>query len=204
MRYLTLLLLLAFATAANAAVYRWIDPDGNTKYGDSPPSGVVADEVDLPPLSTFSPPPAEEPATEAVEEPVEEEAVTAQPYRRMIITQPANGQTIRTDDGLVTVAVDLRPALQKKAGHRLIASVNGRRIPGQSSSIDIQVPRGSHRLQTAVIDSDGRVVARSNQITFDIRPRTRLQVPRELREIEGPGPAPPGAEPPTPTPFQAN
>jgi hypothetical protein len=202
---LTLLLLTAFA--ADAAVYRWIDADGNQQYGDSPPSGVPAEQVELPPLSTYAPPPAppEEEAAPPGEEVVGEDAGPAQRYRRLVITQPANGQTIRTDDGLVDVTVDLRPALQVEQGHRLIASIDGRRIPGQRSSIGIRVGRGSHTLQAAVIDKEGKVLARSAQITFDIRPKTRLPVPRELREIDEPGAAPDGGgDTPAPAPLPTN
>jgi len=120
-----------------------------------------------------------------------------QRYSRMMITQPTDGQTIRTDDGRVTVAVDLRPALQESAGHRLIAVVDGRRLPGGSSSIQIRAARGSHRLQVAVIDANGKVIAKSRQIGFDIRAKTRLPIPRELGEIQGVEPGSPIATPPS-------
>jgi hypothetical protein len=162
MKRLATLLLLCLATTAQAAVYRWIDTYGEVQYGDKPPAGV---------------------AVEAAEGKVKR-------YRRLLITQPTDGQTIRSDDGLINVAVDLRPALQEVAGHRLIAVVDGRRIPGGGSRIPVRVPRGSHRLQVAVIDVDGRVVARSRKISFDMRPKTRLPIPAELGGIEGLAPAP--------------
>jgi hypothetical protein len=37
-----LLLALAFAGAAQAQNYKWIDKDGKTRYGDTPPAGVKA------------------------------------------------------------------------------------------------------------------------------------------------------------------
>ncbi|MDX1593506.1 MAG: DUF4124 domain-containing protein [Gammaproteobacteria bacterium] len=179
--------LLLLSGASYGAVYRWIDADGSVQYGDSPPRGSGAEEVELPELSTYAPPPAPEPPA-PVDEAVEaEEKGGNEPrrYRYLAITQPFDGQTIRTDDGRIHVAVDLRPALQESAGHRLVAVVDGRRIPGDGSRIPVRVPRGSHRLQVAVIDSEGRVVARSPRIAFDVRPKTRLQIPSELGGIEG-------------------
>jgi hypothetical protein len=182
MRTALIVLLLCLASASQAAVYRWQDASGKTQYGDSPPAGVAAEEVELAPLSTYAPPPpppapAAEPAAEAE---AEAEAGPVQRYRRLAITQPADGQTIRSDDGVIRVAIDLRPALQETAGHRLVAVIDGRRVPGSDGSVTLRVERGSHRLQVAVIDSDGKILARSRQIGFDVRPKTILPIPKEL------------------------
>ncbi len=187
MRGLLLALLACSATMTQAAVYRWVDAYGDLQYGDKPPSGVAAELVELPELSTYAPPPAAEPAytapgSDAEFAPAEGKVKR---YRLLAITQPTDGQTIRSDDGLINVAVDLRPALQEIAGHRLIAVVDGRRIPGGGSRIPVRVPRGSHRLQVAVIDVDGRLVARSRQIRFDVRPKTLVPIPAELGGGEG-------------------
>lgn len=180
MRSALIVLLLCLASASQAAVYRWQDASGKTQYGDSPPAGVAAEEVELAPLSTYAPPPPTPAAEPAAEAEVEAEAGPVQRYRRLAITQPTDGQTIRSDDGQIRVAVDLRPALQETAGHRLIAVIDGRRVPGSNGSVTVRVDRGSHRLQVAVIDSDGKVLARSRQIGFDVRPKTILPIPKEL------------------------
>ena len=184
MKWTLLALLACLATTTQAAVYRWVDANGDLQYGDKPPGGVVVEEVELPELSTYPGEADFAPAQGRV-----------QRYRRLAITQPTDGQTIRSDDGLINVAVDLRPALQEIAGHRLIAVVDGRRIPGGGTRIPVRVPRGSHRLQVAVIDVDGRMVARSRQISFDVRP-TLVPIPAELGGIEG--------LTPEPTPLPAN
>lgn len=198
MKWTLLALLACLATTTQAAVYRWVDANGDLQYGDKPPGGVVVEEVELPELSTYAPPPAAEPGytSPAGEADFAPAQGRVQRYRRLAITQPTDGQTIRSDDGLINVAVDLRPALQEIAGHRLIAVVDGRRIPGGGTRIPVRVPRGSHRLQVAVIDVDGRMVARSRQISFDVRPKTLVPIPAELGGIEG--------LTPEPTPLPAN
>ena len=197
MNYLKIVLLLCLISTSQAAVYRWQDASGNTQYGDRPPADAMAEQVELPELSTYAPPPVTEkvPIEDLTGPAATTETGQVQRYTRLVITQPTNGQTIRTDDGLVNVAVDLRPRLQEMAGHRLIAAVDGRRIPGGSSMISIRASRGSHRLQAAVIDAKGKVVAKSRVIGFDIRPKTRLSVPSELGGTPGFEPGPPVATP---------
>jgi hypothetical protein len=41
-RALISLLLMMFATAAAAQLYKWVDKDGKVRYGDTPPPGVKA------------------------------------------------------------------------------------------------------------------------------------------------------------------
>ncbi len=201
MKSLKIVLLFCLISTSQAAVYRWQDASGNTQYGDRPPAGAMAEQVELPELSTYAPPPVTEkvPIEDLTEPAATTETGQVQRYTRLVITQPTNGQTIRTDDGLVNVAVDLRPRLQEMAGHRLIAAVDGRRIPGGSSMVSIRAARGSHRLQAAVIDAKGKVVAKSRVIGFDIRPKTRLSIPGELGGTPGIEPGPPVA-----VPFSAN
>ena len=42
------LLALAFAGAAHAQLYKWVDKDGKTRYGDAPPPGVKATVMGAP------------------------------------------------------------------------------------------------------------------------------------------------------------
>jgi hypothetical protein len=39
--------LLAFSSLASAVVYKWVDAQGKTQYGDRPPDGVHAEVVEL-------------------------------------------------------------------------------------------------------------------------------------------------------------
>jgi hypothetical protein len=42
------LVVLAFAGAAQAQLYKWVDKDGKTRYGDTPPPGVKATVMGAP------------------------------------------------------------------------------------------------------------------------------------------------------------
>ncbi len=54
-----LLLVVALATPAFAQVYKWVDENGRTHYGEKPPAGVKATEVGVPQASPSQPAPAD-------------------------------------------------------------------------------------------------------------------------------------------------
>ena len=179
MKTLSMLLATCLACSAQAAVYQWQDDKGKTQYGDNPPPGATAEPVTLPPISTV-------PAQGAQGEAVTPEAPgdgAVQPYTRIAITSPSDGQAIRTDTGRVDIRVGLQPGLQEAAGHRLVAVVSGTRIQGSGAGVAILAPRGSHTAQVAVLDAEGRTLARSGQVTFEIRPDTLMPISRELKAI---------------------
>src|SRR5262245_12095401 len=60
--------MLAFATAAAAQQYKWVDKDGKTQYGDFPPPGVKATPLRAPPGPATPPPAAKSPADRAAED----------------------------------------------------------------------------------------------------------------------------------------
>lgn len=49
LRILILCVTLAFAAAAPAQLYRWVDEDGKVRYGDTPPPGVKTRTLRAPP-----------------------------------------------------------------------------------------------------------------------------------------------------------
>ncbi len=46
-RVLLCAILMTFSTLASAVVYKWVDAQGKTLYGDRPPDGVHAEVVEL-------------------------------------------------------------------------------------------------------------------------------------------------------------
>ncbi len=46
---------MAFATAAMAQQYKWVDANGKVQYGDTPPPGVEAARLKPPPAGTSAP-----------------------------------------------------------------------------------------------------------------------------------------------------
>ena len=61
-RTLFFTLAVAFAAAAFAQQYKWVDQNGRTQYGDTPPAGVKATPLRAPPASVSAPAPADKAA----------------------------------------------------------------------------------------------------------------------------------------------
>jgi hypothetical protein len=57
-RTLFLALMIAYAAAASAQQYKWVDKDGKVRYGDVPPPGVKATPLKPPPRPAQQPAPA--------------------------------------------------------------------------------------------------------------------------------------------------
>src|SRR5438045_3144738 len=57
-RLLAFLVAAAFAAAASAQAYKWVDKDGKVRYGDTPPPGVKATPLKTPSGPTAPPPPS--------------------------------------------------------------------------------------------------------------------------------------------------
>lgn len=167
MRILTAVLLLAAASGAVADdVYKWVDKDGVTHYGDKPPNRN-AKPAELPPLQTYpgdklpadlgtatAPPPAPAPAKLAVQ-----------------IMSPSPDETIRNGEP-VAVAVVVSPGLAP--GQRLVYLDNGQPVgtPTGATSQPLMLERGSHALEVAVVDAGGKEVARSPVVTVHMKPPT--------------------------------
>ena len=57
-RTLLLLVAMGFTAGASAQQFKWVDKDGRTQYGDTPPPGVKATRIKPPPAGTATAPAA--------------------------------------------------------------------------------------------------------------------------------------------------
>lgn len=170
-RPLLILLLALFPIAAGAAVYKWQDASGRWHYSDTPVPG--ADQVELPPVQVYSPPPV--PAPPAASRPATQEQEPALTYARVEILSPAPEQTIRNGPGEVGVAVGLEPGL--RSGHRLRLLLDGVPVAepvGETAFTLVNVDRGAHTLSVEILDSRGQVIARGGPQTFYMHRPSRL------------------------------
>lgn len=159
-----LCLMLAVGSAQAQKIYKWTLPDGRVVYSDKPPPADQAEEVTLEPLQTFSappPPPLED--TSAKKEP------ESTGYEEFKVTSPDNDATIRDNGGNVRISLSLSPGLQ--SGHSIEVIMDGKAIgSGKSTSVTLtDVDRGTHTVQAAIQDSDGKEITRSNSVIFHLR-----------------------------------
>ena len=98
--------------------------------------------------------------------------------------------SIRDNAGNVNVDVSLEPAL--RSGDKIDLLLDGQSVGGgNKTAITLtDMERGTHSLQALVKDASGKVVARSNTVTFTLQRRSViLQPPPPPAKPSGGSPA---------------
>ncbi|MDH3314727.1 MAG: DUF4124 domain-containing protein [Gammaproteobacteria bacterium] len=148
------------AASAEAEIYKWILPNGSVKYSDRPPV-EGADEAELRPLVTYTPPPVSAKTAETA--PQSEPA--AKGYDSFTIVSPANDATIRDNAGNISLNLAITPTLTQ--GHAIEVFVDGLKF-SRSNAPNVtlmNVNRGSHQIYAVIVDDAGVEAARTQTIT---------------------------------------
>lgn len=163
-----LVLLLVSTHLIHAQIYKWTDGSGNVYFSDKPHPG--AEEIELPPIQSFSSP-APEPTT-----PLTEENKSPDANYSISIVEPTDQATIRNNQGLVTIQLQVKPELN--GGNKVQVMLDGQPLgtPQASTVFAIQdVKRGAHTLTAKVVDDKGQALATSESLTFFMhRPRVGM------------------------------
>lgn len=179
-----LLLLLSLLVApVNAAVYKWTDSSGQVHYTDQRKEG--AQPVDLPEPSVYTPVPVPS-ATQSPGTGAGDAAVSD--YDLLEVSTPTEGETIRNNEGKVTVGLRLEPTLRQ--GDVIELFLDGEKIPGELSTTGATLSnlnRGSHSLKARVIDASGQELISSQPVTFYLRRESKL-FPQRLKPVPLPSP----------------
>ena len=157
-------------------VYKWTNDEGVVIYSDTYREGAerirVSDSKSSPASST----PAEKTAGSAGGE--QTDAAEAAGYESLEIVQPENDATIRSNEGTVAVGLALTPALAE--GHSVKILLDGNEMPGEVKATQFSLTnlnRGTHTLETRVVDAEGAVVITSNSINFHLRQASLIKNP---------------------------
>lgn len=172
-------LLALLAATAQAEVYKSVNERGEVIYSDVPSQG--SERVQMPAIPTYTPPPLPvAPPTPAVPEP----AVNAI-YDMLAMSRPHNDETIRSNAGIVNVAVTLEPELRIKIGQRVQFYLDdkpyGRPLARLSTSFT-NVDRGTHSVSAAVIDEDGNALITATPVKFHLLRASLLQPANPLNK----------------------
>lgn len=155
--------------SAGAEVFRQVGPDGSVTYSDTPTQG--AERLDLPPAQTITLPPVRSRVT-ATQRPT---GSGAQPgksvlsYDRLDIAAPSQGQSVRANNGEVSVSLAMQPALVP--GHTIELSVSGEDgqnvYTGTGTRFDLtELSRGEHTVVARIRNGRGEQVMESPAISF--------------------------------------
>lgn len=164
-KFIPLLIFFMALPAFARDVYKWTNEEGVVIYSDIPQEGAERIRVDT--GSRAPDPRAGEESGAQSGAGDEADAVT---YESLEITQPENDATVRSNEGKVTVSLSLTPTLGE--GHEVRVIVDGAELEdgmkGTLFSLN-NLNRGTHSLQTRVVDADGNTLISSNSISFHLR-----------------------------------
>lgn len=168
MRYLLLFLslTLCFGALAQERVYKRVNPDGSVEYSDRPLED--AEIIKVPKGSTFTMPATPAAGNRAAPRPPRN-SDDAESYESLEITSPQNDEAIRSNDGRVTALAKSVPTLQE--GHFYRWTMDGTVLPRKLKDPILlmkEVDRGTHNLEVAIINSEGKVVMSSDKIVFHL------------------------------------
>ncbi len=184
MRILSLIISLVLISPGFANIYTWKDASGRTIYGDNPPEKGKVMEVSPEPLTIvpgFKDPDVKTNTTSSssksdvtnqpkvLDEKNEEEEEDKPPYDSFKIAYPASGEEIRSNDGTLSISLELSPALAEEDS--IFIYVNGKKLIENSKSLSIDLSnldRGSHSMFAVVRNDKGHVLLNSNTVKFNI------------------------------------
>jgi prophage tail gpP-like protein len=152
MRFFIYLLLVSCAVFVNAdTVYKTVDEDGNIIFTDKPSEN--AEEIKLKELQTIKNP---NPAKFKL---MPKQADKAFSYKTFLITNPADGSGLRSNNGNLTISVSLEPPL--RSGHKIIITMDGQTVSaGTARSVSLQnIDRGTHSIGASVVDSSDKTIS---------------------------------------------
>ncbi len=157
------------AGAVMAQAYKWVDEDGVVHFSDRPEPG--AERIVLPEDQQR---PAPRPAPSLrTEDPAEQQPEPEAPfsYQSLEVANPAPEETLWNIEGVLSVSLDLRPALQP--GHQVRVFFDGepQLVSGTSFQIE-EVWRGVHNIQAEVLDETGQMMIRSRTNRFYVQQNT--------------------------------
>ena len=153
---LLLLLGIFITTSASAEVYKHTNPDGSVTFSDVP-AKIDAKPIELPPSSSYTPPPRPEPTASP------KSTKTVEDYESVSITSPANDSAVRDNAGNLTIKFNVKPAL--KPGHSYVLLMDGKNVgEGQTGNIQLKnIDRGSHTFITQVVDKNKKIIILNKQ-----------------------------------------
>lgn len=169
LKFLLSALLLCTAQIASAAIYTYIDADGERVFTDKPPKGQHTETIDIAPPNQIAAPTAIKPPPVYQADP----KPLAVQYQVLRILVPEPDATLRANDRQLIVTVTSEPGLL--AGHHYRLILDGEPIgePSRSPVFPLsEIGRGTHQLAVEIINAQGAVLERTPSQPFHLRQST--------------------------------
>jgi len=167
MKRVIAIFLLAACATAGAEVFRQVGPDGEVSFSDTPAPG--AERVNVDPAQSVTLPPVPKRAAGIGQSNGKSEADKKQVPARFAILEPTNGESIRANNGKVTVSLSLQPALMPGYTIDLVVSGGGRENVYSGATLNFNLSdlsRGEHTLLARLKNGRGDQVVEAGPVTF--------------------------------------
>ena len=167
MKRLIAIFVLAACATAGAEVFRQVGPDGEVSFSDTPAPG--AERVNVDPAQTVSLPPVPQRAVGTDQSNGNAKAEKKPALARFAIVEPTNGESIRANNGKVTVSLSLQPALMPGYTIDLVVSGgDGEKVySGATLNFELSdLPRGEHNVVARLKNGRGEQVVEAGPVTF--------------------------------------
>ena len=88
-------------------------------------------------------------------------------YKKLSVSNPADGSSIRSNSGNVSISVNSEPSL--RSGHRILITMDGKELSkGTSKSVSLtNIDRGTHTITVSIVDSSSNTIISASS-TFSI------------------------------------
>ena len=156
------LILLLLIHPLQADIYKWVDSNGNVHFSDVSQPG--AETVTLPPTQTYSPAQTSESLPSVPKLKHQQKQMT---YTKILIVEPKDQDTIRSNPGDLSVLALVEPALNK--GDMVQLLYDGAPVDSPQTGLGFSlknVYRGAHTLQVQVLSEEGTIIGKSPTITI--------------------------------------
>lgn len=175
--HILLVLLLVLPSLASAEIYRYINENGEVVFADKPVAGAQKQNVPSPTTVPGFKVPKSAGTTDT-----EQTDTTQTPeftrYQKLEILQPPHDTQVRSNAGVVDIAVKAVPELVTNRGHRFQINLDGKRLQTSWATPNFSLPnldRGTHTIKVLVVDDqDSRILIESQEITFHLFRHSQL------------------------------
>ena len=154
-----------------AAVYKQVDEQGNISYSDVPQK-KDDQPISMPEPMTFTSKPAPKSSGDGEGNQKRKSDQQSEKYDSVAINSPNNDETIRSNNGDVTVQISSTPGLQNN--HLFVLFMDGNKVQ-ESAATSVQLTnleRGTHTLTAEIQDDQSNTLASSPPVSFHLQRQT--------------------------------
>lgn len=178
-----LLIALSLATATvvaapNSGIYKSTDKHGNVVYSDQ--QTVDSDRVVLPEATTYSAKEAASKQSSFKTKPVLKQEKKAFKYSAIEFTAPSANSAIRSNNGQLTLKINIQPALLPT--HQLTLMMDDKRQAAtlEKAAFELtNIDRGSHSFKLLIENQDQQIIGSSSPLKITILRHSALNRRRQ-------------------------